>query len=290
MFFNKYLEIIKNSETKGFKELGLPLVGVIIALLIIARTGIPLGHIETVATAELGVVHRFGKVESKALEPGLHYLLPWESVEHVNMQFDDMLFTQEGENADPDLIDIACATRDGMTISLPVSVSWAIDPRMLTAVKARLPGYYHDRLPNMIRSAVQDACHDFAINDGSIFNRNVVQQAIDASIRAKTIAYYREQGYGDDSDKIVRYGLISLRGYWPSDDIVAANEKLVTASLEAQAQAARTAVAKGRTTDDYMKVLQGLALARALEDGKANVTVVTGDKPPAAIIANTGPK
>jgi regulator of protease activity HflC (stomatin/prohibitin superfamily) len=243
------------------------------------------GQWVTVKSHEVAFTTRFGVVQPNIIGPGLHYVVPLSHADKVTMEFSDLNFMTDGANADPDYTSITSVTNDGVSIEVPVSVSWAIDPRNLTNVKSRLPGPYTDREITIVRSAVRDAMAGFGFKDGSIRDRDAVEKAITNRIQAKTIAYYQAQGFGDQSDKIVRYGLVQLRGMYPTEKIADANEKLVTASLQAQADAARTKAPSDRSVTDYTKVMRAQAVAKAAENGTANVTVVDSEQPVAAVIA-----
>lgn len=244
------------------------------------------GHVkkgfQTVASDELGVVRQFGVVQPEPLKPGLHYIAPWQKLEKVTLEFSDLNFTDSG---DGETSTITALTKDGFTVTVPVSVSWAINPETLTFVKARQPGYYTDREYIIVRSAVRNAMQQFSVNDNSAFDREKVQPAITGAIIKQTAAYYEGQGFGANSDRIVRYGLISVRGIFPSDDILAKREQVLTAHLEAVAAAARTEVPSKRSVQEYTQVLQAQAVSNAARDGKANVTVVSGNVP---VVATAG--
>jgi len=238
----------------------------------------------TVQNHELAFQRRFGIVLPKTRGPGLHYVGPFTKAESVTMEFTDLNLTDDNAK-DPDYAPITSVNKDGVTVSVPVSVNWAINPDNLALVKSRLPGLYTDREITIVRSAVRDAMKDFGYKDGSILDRDAVQKAITARIIAQTTAYYAGQGFGDQSDKIIKYGLVTLRGLYPTDKIAEANEALVTASLEAQASAARTKAPSDRSVGDYTKVMKAQAVAKAAASGNANVTVVDSEQPVAAIVA-----
>jgi hypothetical protein len=211
---------------------------------------------------------------------------PWQTIEPVTMEFTDLVFT--GTDTSKDDSTIGSQTKDGIEIDLPIAVTWAINPDTLTLVKSRLPGFYTDREYVIIRSAVRDAVAQFSVSDGSLFDRQALADAIATRIKQQTVAYYATQGYGDNSDKIIRYGLVTLRGVFLPEDVLEANKAVIVAKLTALAQAARTKVPDDRSVADYTKVMQAIAVSKAAEDGKATINIISGDKAPAALIV--GPK
>jgi regulator of protease activity HflC (stomatin/prohibitin superfamily) len=238
----------------------------------------------TIQNHQRGVIRTFGVVEDKLFDPGLHYLAPWSKLERVSVEYLDMNFMSENDNGE-----IYCLTKDGYTISVPISVNWAVNPKYLALVKSRLPGYYTDRQVVIIRSAVRDAIAPLSFKDGTLYDREAVSNAIAMQVRAKTTAYYRAQGYTQEqAEEIVLYGLLTLRGLFPPEEVMNANKDVAVAKPTADALAIRTKVPDGRTASEYTKVMQAQAVAKAVQDGNASINVITGDNPAAAII--TGKK
>lgn len=239
----------------------------------------------TLQSHERGVLRTFGVVESDTMKPGIHYLAPWTKLERVTMEYSDMNFMSEQDQGE-----IHCLTKDGYTISVPISVNWAVNPEYLPLVKSRQPGYYTDRQVVIIRSAVRDAIAPLSFKDGTLYDRLAVANAIALQIRSKTTAYYLAQGYTQEqAENIVKYGLLTLRGVFPPDEVMNANIQVDVAKPTAEATAIRTKVPDGRTASDYTKVIQAQAVAKAVQDGNAQINVIAGDSPTAAIIA-TGKK
>lgn len=245
-----------------------------LALIVVASS-----RIEIIKSGNVGVIHTFGVVDTrKVLQPGLHIIPFGSHVEIVDVQFDDLSFI---DDATTDNAPISVLTKDGIYLQIPLEVNWAINAETLALIKSKLPGYYTQREYTIIRSAVKDAISTFNYEDLS--DREAVESAIEKSIKYRTTRYYAAQGFGDRSDHIIRYGLVSLRGVW-SDTIQAKTQDIVEARLEAKANAERTAVPTGRSTADYTKVLEAQATAKALNSGNANINVITGNTPSAVIV------
>ena len=189
------------------------------------------------------------------------------------MAFTDLNFVDDKT----DQGSITGLSSDGIQIEVPLSVTWAIDPTTVALVKSRLPDYYTDREVVIVRSAVRDAISRFSVANGGIENREALAQAVADSIKARTVYYYQQQGFGAASSHIVDYGAITLRGVFPPDDVVGANDHLVANRIEALAQAARTTIPTGRSVEDYTRVIQAQAVGEAAKNG--NITVVTGSQP-----------
>ena len=244
-------------------------------------------RIQTIESGYVGVVHNFGVVDTrKILQPGLHIIPFGSRVEKINAQFSDLDFTNTSDDAKNDAA-INALTKDGVYLRIPLEVNWAINTETLALIKSKLPGYYTDREYTIIRAAVKDAIATFNYEDLS--DRDVVELAIEKAIKYRTTRYYAAQGFGDQSNHIIRYGLVNLRGMW-NDSLQAKAQDIAEAHLEAQANAERTAVPKGRSTADYTKVLEAQATAKALSSGNANVTVITGNTPSCLLYTSPSPR
>lgn len=112
----------------------------IIALILI--TGTIFGSFYVVDSGERGVLLTWGKVEPKAVEPGLHFKTPWmQSVEIFDVK------TQKYET------DATAASKDLQTVSTTIAVNYNLDPESVPIIYAELGHSFADRI---IQPAVQE--------------------------------------------------------------------------------------------------------------------------------------
>jgi regulator of protease activity HflC (stomatin/prohibitin superfamily) len=226
-----------------------------------------------VKSDQLAVVRNFGVVQEEPAKPGAHLHWSWDKYEIVPLQFDDALFTANDQS---DLSSVQFISADGYVNDLPLSISWAVDPSNLTYVKAHHPGLYSERLPVAVRTAVRDVMSKTRYDDGSMMDRAALEPKLRAAIIVRTSEYYQGMGFGDRSNKIVRYGMLSIRGMTEPGEITANKVKIIEAQQAAQIAAAGTRVPDGHTVASYTAVLKAKAFAKAAEDGNLTATVVDG--------------
>lgn len=114
-------------------------VVLVIALLIL---GTVFGSLYIVDSGERGVLLTWGKVEPKAVEPGLHFKTPWmQSVQIFDVK------TQKYQT------DAIAASRDLQTVSTTIAVNYNLDPNAVPIIYSEIGLSFADRI---IQPAVQE--------------------------------------------------------------------------------------------------------------------------------------
>jgi regulator of protease activity HflC (stomatin/prohibitin superfamily) len=257
----------------GEMTLFFSVIAIIITLLLTCQTMVPTNH--------RGLIQSFNTINpNRSYGPGFNLKWPWEKIIDVSMAFEDMTFVA----AEGELSSIAATTKDGFQLDIPISVNWAINPDHVALVKSRLPGYYTDRQYVIIRSVVRDVVNTKTWQE-IVFDRTKFAQELANAIKAATTSYYGGQGYGEVSDEIVRYGIITLRDVSPPAPIMAALLNIQAAPIEGRANASRVQLPAGITAENYAQILQAQAVTEAVKAGRP-VTIVAGSGVgPVAVVA-----
>lgn len=131
-------EITANATRSALQMLKLAII-LIIAILIL---GTIFGSLYVVDSGERGVLLTWGKVEPKAIEPGLHFKTPWmQSVEIFDVK------TQKYET------DASAASRDLQTVSTTIAVNYNLRPDSVPIIYTEIGYAFGDRI---IQPAVQE--------------------------------------------------------------------------------------------------------------------------------------
>ncbi len=247
----------------------------VIFLVVFSHTFVPTNH--------AGLISVFGKNNATRYYPaGFNLKWPWEQVRHIDLSFSSLSFVDGEEGAYPT---IKALTRDGITIDIPFSFTWAIGATRVAEVKSLLPadGVYTAALYQVARSSVRDTVAGMTLAEA--LDRPVLVRRLSDGLVADTALFYGSQGYAEPQ-RIIRFGQMTVRGVFPPENVLKANSELLSASTEAQVSGDRTRIPADRSTDDYVAV-QNAQTTRAAVDNGNPVTVVMGD---AAAVAITGPR
>lgn len=229
------------------------------------------------------------------IQQGFHLKAPWVKVELVDVSPGEMNFI--GKNA------LTVHTSDPIQIVLPLTATWRIAPEYVVMYKQKINGGYTSRVNSVIQSSVRDTVARLSYKQGALNNRAALEAAIKRDILIKTEAYFRQQGFGADSDKIIEYGAINLRQIILPGKIVAINndnaaaegqlvlqdklklveeKKIAIRATQSKSFRGLVQVPEGMTATDYARILEATStqmnvetIRDALENNKP-ITVVVG--------------
>lgn len=157
-----------------------------------------------------------GVIDKNAVyTPGRYPVREGGSVTLVSSNPEDVVFFEESG----DYGMISSYTTDGKNVSVGVVITWSINPRNLARFKGEFGSNYKYTpiVINMSRSAVRDAISKttwvIGKNDTNrwTFDREPLANHIRQRLQDQTTEHFRGLGFGDESDKVINYGAVSLR-------------------------------------------------------------------------------
>lgn len=269
--------LFSNTKSRADQDAfaSISIVGLIVffmALLLFCHTFVPTNH--------AGIINTFGKNNPhRYYAAGFNLKWPWEKIQHVDLSYSDFAFVS---NEDGAYDVISALTKDNVVIVVPLSYTWAINPARVAEVKSLRPqdGVYSLALYHVTRSAVRDVISQMTLGE-ALENRSALAKKLSDAMIEGNARYYAAQGYRDPGS-IVRFGLLTLRGVYPPQNVTDANAALLSAQTEAQVAAERTRVPSDRSVGDYVAV-QEAQTARAAVDKGNPVTIVMGDAQAVAV-------
>ncbi len=179
----------------------------------------------TIPNQHVGVQRVFKVVQSdkEYIPQGFHLKAPWVKVEDVDVSYSELNFL--GKNA------IESITSDPIAVTVPMTVTWSINKENVVFFKTRLNGYYEDRVDSIIRSSVRDTISQTSYKKGALNNRALLEAKIKADIVSKTTTFFKQQGFGERSSRMVHYGAINMRQVILPYKIIQANNDNAAADI-----------------------------------------------------------
>lgn len=186
-----YSDKDSSSRASGLKFVGaIIVVGAIVLFLSRFFTSINAGHV--------GVVTQFGRVTGRTLEPGLHWLAPWQSCVHFDCRVQKFDGRTECFSRDLQLISVELSLLSTLPPSKAIDVYQSIGvnymgqvvPRVLEILKQCIAAYNAEEVIEKrepIRLSVLDACRErladvVTVNDVVLVNisfSDVYEKAIE---------------------------------------------------------------------------------------------------------------
>ena len=261
------LVVVRASRRQPVKGLVTTTIVVGIAAGLLAVVGAGLVFIQP---SERGVVItiREGGVRDVALEPGLHWVMPfleWVQPYSISRQSYTMsIAPNEGDVQGDD--SIRARTKDGQEVTVDASVIYAIDPTKVVSMHINWQNRYENELIRpAARNTIRDAVSQYSIEEVVSSKRAVMEEMI-ATELGKALA---------DNDLILLNFL--LRDIHFSEEYAAAVEQKQIA--EQQAQQARFVVeSKKQEAEQARQVAQGQADAAVIAaKGAAQARIIQAE-------------
>jgi regulator of protease activity HflC (stomatin/prohibitin superfamily) len=153
-------------EFKIYIKLGIGLFVLLIILLLNPWTSIGAG--------ERGVVTKFGQVEDRILEPGLHFVIPFiEKVHKIDVQIQK------------EQVNVSAASKDLQTVKATVALNFNVDPITITILFQQVGRDYGIRIIDpAIQEAVKAITSQFTAEE-LITKRPVVKEQLLALVKER---------------------------------------------------------------------------------------------------------
>lgn len=240
-------------------------VGVAAALLTVVGAGLVF-----VPPDQRGVVItiREGGVRPVALEPGLHWIVPfveWVQPYSISRQSYTMsVAPSEGDVTGDD--SIRARTKDGQQVTVDASVIYAIDPSKVVSMHINWQSRYENELVRpAVRNTIRDAVSQYSVEEVVSTKRAEMEELI-ATELGKALA---------ENDLVLLDFL--LRDIHFSDEYAAAVEQKQVAEQQAQ-QAKLIVEQKKQEAEQARQVAQGLADAAVIKaKGEAQARVIQAE-------------
>jgi regulator of protease activity HflC (stomatin/prohibitin superfamily) len=254
----------RRQPTKGLVGV-MAVVGIASVLLTVVGAGLVF-----VQPDERGVVItiREGGVRPVALEPGLHWVVPfveWVQPYSISRQSYTMsIAPNEGDKAGDD--SIRARTKDGQEVTVDASVIYAIDPTKVVSMHINWQSRYENELVRpAARNTIRDAVSQYSIEEVVSTKRAEMEQLITTEL-GKALA---------DND-LVLLGFL-LRDIHFSDEYAAAVEQKQIAEQQAQ-QAKFVVESKKQEAEQARQVAQGQADAAVIKaKGEAEARIIQAE-------------
>jgi regulator of protease activity HflC (stomatin/prohibitin superfamily) len=219
---------------------------------------------------ERGVVItiREGGVRPVALEPGLHWVVPfveWVQTYSISRQSYTMsIAPNEGEVKGDD--SIRARTKDGQEVTVDASVIYSIDPTKVVALHINWQNRYENELVRpAARNTIRDAVSQFSIEEVVSSKRAIMEEMITTGL-GQALA---------DNDLVLLNFL--LRDIHFSDEYAAAVEQKQIAEQQAQ-QAKFVVESKKQEAEQARQVAQGQADAAVIAaKGAAQARIIQAE-------------
>jgi regulator of protease activity HflC (stomatin/prohibitin superfamily) len=254
----------RRQPTKGLVGV-MAVVGIASVLLTVVGAGLVF-----VQPDERGVVItiREGGVRQVALEPGLHWVVPfveWVQPYSISRQSYTMsIAPNEGDLTGDD--SIRARTKDGQEVTVDASVIYAIDPTKVVSMHINWQNRYENELVRpAARNTIRDAVSQYSIEEVVSTKRAEMEQLISTEL-GKALA---------DND-LVLLGFL-LRDIHFSDEYAAAVEQKQIAEQQAQ-QAKFVVESKKQEAEQARQVAQGQADAAVIKaKGEAEARIIQAE-------------
>jgi len=256
--------VARNQAARGLSSLT---VGVLILAVVFSAVGAGLVFIEP---NERGVVITVGKggVLPNALEPGLHWIIPFVQrvqVYTVSRQTYTMsAANQEGQVTGDD--SIRARTKDGQEVFIDASIIYTIDTAQVVQLHINWQNRYEDQVVRpTARNAIRDAVSQYGVEEIVSTKRAELEDKISSAIEAKM---------SQNDLKLIDF---LLRDIHFSTEYAAAVEQKQIAEQQAQ-QAKLVVEQKKQEAEQARQVAQGQADAQVIAaKGSAEARVIQAE-------------
>lgn len=150
---------------------------------------------------------------SRAYLPGSHPQRPNGKVYLVNTEPEVIIFKDDAG----DTASIDASSRDGVTTTVIVGITWMVVPETVPLFKSKLgqrtlyTPIFYDIVRGAVRTAIARRSWTQASEPGSLLDREAFARDIQTELDRHSTAHFNRLGFGDQSGNIIRFGQVSLR-------------------------------------------------------------------------------
>lgn len=166
-------------------------VGILVGLVAAVLLTLGITSCTTVDTGHVGVPTVFGKVQGYTLEPGMHFINPFASVEHMNVRTRNYTMSSvhgEGQQQGDDSVGVV--SKDQLKVGLDVTILYRLKAEKAPDVLAKVGTQVDEQI---VRPQVRAALRDNAANYLAVEMLTSKKDAFSAAITeqlAKALSNY----------------------------------------------------------------------------------------------------
>lgn len=157
----------------------------------------------TVDAGHIGIVTQFGRVTGRLLDPGLHWLAPWQSCQHFDCRVQKNESRTECFSKDLQLIEVNLAIMTSMKrdraseiySTIGIEYMTQVMPRVIEILKQRIAAYNAEEVVEkreVIRKAILDSCKerlsDIVVVEDFVLTNITFSDVYEKAIEQKQVA------------------------------------------------------------------------------------------------------
>jgi hypothetical protein len=198
---------------------GCAIVGVFLGVLAATSTTI-------VDNQHVGFAKILGVVQpNQTYGQGFHLKAPWQVIQQEDVSMQSMDF--DGNSV------LTPLTSDPVVLTIDLEVNFQPVSQNVPLFKSKygLTAKYSDVIYSVVHDASRDVAAGTTWRSASVTDRKGFEQKLREAIRTKTVQYFRENGFGAQSDNMIRYGSDMLRDVSPPQEVKNENNSLAAAQI-----------------------------------------------------------